>query len=256
MHLLISRLFSFFFFPHSKKKTEDTYDLSYWDRAGNKMVLWSHLLSGFLLDVYFRLQLQFPLAETSLMLTEGSIANWISFVDQLNCTASFSDFFFLEIVNVMSPVRSDHFRVFCEQSRKSFNYTTQGEKLIFKECLYMFDNHLFCTFLSWKKSFILAYKLGQKFCFHCPSKHLGFRCIFYPTVLCLINLRSDNCTRQLFAMVLKPPVPQVQRVAAAVGLVLLCDGDLLVRPLLKICAPVCLLTGSLKYVLRFRQVTF
>lgn len=105
-----------------------------------------------------------------------------------------------------------------------------------------------------RKPFILAYKFCQKFCLHCPSKDVEFSCIFHPTVLCL--LISDNCTKQLFAMILKPPVPQVQGAAAAVGLVLLCDCASLFWPPVENLHTRVSAHRQLKYVLSFRQGTF
>lgn len=62
-------------------------------------------------------------------------------------------------------------------------------------------------FLSWKKSFILVYKFCQNLS-SLPSKHVGFRYIFHHIVLGFTNSGWDNCTKEPFAVVLKPPVPQ------------------------------------------------
>lgn len=105
--------FSFF---HSKKKSEGTYDLPYWDRAGNKMVLWNPLLVIFGLMDIFQIAVTQPISAS----TSFSNANWcrrsdhwISFLDRLNCFILwFIFFFFSEIENTLSPVRAYSFGIF------------------------------------------------------------------------------------------------------------------------------------------------
>lgn len=118
MHLLLRQPakilpFSFFFF-HSKKKTEGTYDLPYWDRAGNDGFM-KFCICHFWFGVYVRSQQhrQFPLAETSLMLTDVGIVNFCSGQTKLLSSLNFFFFFFFpEIENALSHVKAYSFRFF------------------------------------------------------------------------------------------------------------------------------------------------